>query len=408
MDVARLREHFPTLQRQVHGRPLTYLDNAATTQRPREVIEAVAAFYRDHNANVHRGIHTLSEEATRLYEGARQKVARFIGAASPKEVIFTRNATEALNLVAWSWGRANLGPGDVVVLTEMEHHSNIVPWQLLALEKGFTLFFLPVREDGTLDLDALDRLRGQRVRLVSVVHVSNVVGTINPVQELARWAHDRDALFLLDAAQSVPHLPVNVADLGCDFLAFSGHKMGGPTGIGVLWGRQDLLEEMPPFLGGGDMIREVYLDEARWNDLPWKFEAGTPNVAGAVGLGAAVDFLTEVGMEAIWAHERELVRYAYGRLQELPGVRILGPGPEARGGVLAFWIEGIHPHDLASLLDAEGIAVRAGHHCAMPLHTRLGLPASTRASFWLYNTREEVDRFIEALVRAQELFGVGR
>jgi cysteine desulfurase/selenocysteine lyase len=401
----RRRADFPILERTVRGRPLVYLDNAATTQKPEAVIEAEAAFYRTTNANVHRAIHTLGEEATRAYEEARAKVAAFLGARDPREVVFVRNATEALNLVAWAWARRRLGPGDEILLTPLEHHSNLVPWQLVARETGARLRFLPLTPEGTLDLEAADRqgLFGERTRVVAFAHASNVLGTLAPAEAIARRAHAVGALVVLDAAQSVPHLPVDVQALGCDFLAFSGHKVYGPLGIGVLWGRRELLEEMEPLFGGGEMILRVELESATWNEVPYKFEAGTPNVAGAVGLGAAIDYVRAVGMEAIARHEADLTAYAWERLREMPGVTVYGP-PPPRGALVTFNMDGVHPHDLAQLLDQEGIAVRAGHHCAQPLMRQLGVVATARASFALYNTREEIDALCEALGRARGFF----
>jgi cysteine desulfurase / selenocysteine lyase len=404
LDVRAIRADFPILERQVHGKPLVFLDSAASSQRPRQVIDAMDEYYRHSHANVHRGVYTLSEEATDLYEAARKKVARFIGAKSSREVIWTRNATESINLVAYSWGRANIREGDEIISTEMEHHANIVPWQMLAKEKGATLRYIPITDQGLLKLDEFDRMLTPRTKLVAVAHMSNVLGTINPVPEIARRAHAVGALCLVDGAQSVPHMPVNVQELGCDFLAFSGHKMCGPTGIGVLWGRRDLLESMPPFLTGGEMIRRVTLESSEWNDLPYKFEAGTPAIAEAIGLGVAVDYLNGLGMAAIHAHEKEIVAYAMERLAEVPGLQVLGPTDhDQHGGLTTFTLEGIHPHDLATILDAEGVAVRAGHHCAMPLHLRLGLPATTRASFYIYTLPEEVDALVEALYRAKQI-----
>jgi len=405
-SAAERRADFPILAREVRpGVPLIYLDSAATSQKPLAVIEAMDQYYRHSNANVHRGIHALAEEATALYEGGREKVRRFINAASVKEVIFTRNTTEAINLVAYSWGRANIRAGDLIVYTAMEHHSNLVPWQILAAEKGARLAAIPVTDGGELDLSELDTILGQSPKIVCVTHMSNVLGTINPVTEIAARAHAAGALVLVDAAQSVPHLPMDVQTLGADFIAFSGHKMCGPTGIGVLWGRQALLEAMPPFMGGGDMIRRVYLDHYQPNDLPYKFEAGTPAIAEAVALGAAVDYLTGLGMPAIQAHEREIVTYALDRLEEVPGVKVYGPPAERRGGVAAFSLEDVHPHDVAQVLDRDGIAIRAGHHCAMPLHDRYNLPATSRASFYLYNVPEEVDRLIDGLYKVKKMFG---
>ncbi len=406
LDVEAIRADFPILHRKVHGKPLIYLDNAASSQKPRQVLETLDRYYRELNANVHRGVHYLSEEATRQYEAARARVARFVNARSDKEIIWTRNATEAINLVAYSWGMANLKPGDEILVTEMEHHSNLVPWQLIAERTGATLRHLPVDDRGYLRLDLLDTLLTERTKLFAFTAMSNVLGTINPVRDLVEAAHSVGALALVDGAQSVPHLPVDVQALGCDFLAFSGHKMCGPTGIGVLYGRRELLEEMPPFLGGGDMIREVHLDHSLWNQLPWKFEAGTPAIAQAIGLGAAVDYLSGLGMEQVQAHEQALVRYAMERLQAVEGLRILGPAPEDRGGVVAFTLGDVHPHDIAAVLDSEGIAVRAGHHCAQPLHERYGLIATARASFYIYNTPEEIDRLAEGLERVKEVFAL--
>lgn len=404
LDVRAIRADFPILERQVHGKQLVFLDSAASSQRPRQVLEAMDGYYRCCHANVHRGVHALSEEATDLYEAARKKVAKFIGAQSSREVIWTRNATESINLVAYSWGRANVREGDEIIITEMEHHANIVPWQVLAREKGATLRFIPITDGGDLKLDELDKLLSPRTKLVAVTHVSNVLGTINPAREIAERAHAAGALCLADGAQSVPHMPVNVQELGCDFLVFSGHKMCGPTGIGVLWGRRDLLESMPPFLTGGDMIIRVTFEGAEWNELPYKFEAGTPAIAEVIGLGAAVDYLSELGMEAVRAHEKETVAYAMERLAEVPGLGVCGPrDSEQRGGLTTFTLDGIHPHDLATILDAEGIAVRAGHHCAMPLHLKLGLPATTRASFYIYTLPEEIDALVEALYRAKQI-----
>ncbi len=407
LDVTAIRRDFPILSQLHHdGVPLVYLDNAATSQKPEAVIRAIENYYRDYNANIHRGIHKLAEEATAAYEGARERVRAFINAASSREIVFTRNTTEAINLVAYTWGRVNIRAGDVIVLTEMEHHSNLVPWHMLAAETGAHLEFIPVTDDGYLDLGAFDRLLELHPRLVAFTHMSNVLGTINPAAEMVARAHAAGAVVLVDGAQSVPHLPVDVRALDCDFLAFSGHKMCGPTGIGVLYGKRALLEAMPPFLGGGDMIKRVYLREFRPNDLPWKFEAGTPAIAEGIGLGAAVDYLTGLGMAEVHAHEQAIVSYALDRLHEIKGAHVYGPPARDRGGVAAFSIDGIHPHDLAQLLDRDGIAIRAGHHCAMPLHDRLGLVATARASFYVYNTEEEVDRLILSLYRAMDLFGV--
>ncbi len=403
-DVEEIRRDFPILDRRIEGKKLVYLDNAATSQKPRQVIEALTEYYEEHNANIHRGVHRLAAEATAAYEEARQKVARFLGAPDTRGLIFTRGTTEAINLVAYAWGRRSLREGDEVVLTEAEHHSNLVPWQLAARATGATLRFIPILEDGTLDLESAERLIGPRTKLVGCIHASNVLATINPVERLARMAHEAGALMLVDGAQSAPHLPVSVENLGCDFFACSGHKMLGPTGVGVLWGRPEILDEMDPFLGGGEMIREVHLDHSTWNDLPYKFEAGTMNVAQAVGLGAAVDYLGDLGMENVREHERRLGEYAYRRLSELEGVEIYGPVVD-RTGLVSFFVPDVHPHDLSQLLDEEGIAIRSGHHCAQPLMRRLGVAATARASFYLYNTEEEVDRLVEALVRAREFFG---
>ncbi|MCC7359165.1 MAG: cysteine desulfurase [Anaerolineales bacterium] len=404
-DAAKWRADFPVLAREARpGVPLVYLDSTATSQKPVQVMEAMDRFYRWSNANVHRGIYGLAEEATALYEGGREKVRQFINARTVREIIFTRNTTEAINLVAYSWGRANLKAGDLVVYTEMEHHSNMVPWQMLAAERGVEVKAVPVTDTGELDRAVLTQLLAREPKLLCITHMSNVVGTINPIAEIAAEAHAAGALVLVDGAQSVPHLPVDVQTLGADFLAFSGHKMCGPTAIGVLWGRQAILDGMPPFLGGGDMIRKVKLYEYKYNDLPYKFEAGTPAIAEAVGLGAAVDYLTGIGMEVIAAHERQLIAYALERLEEVPGIRVYGPAAARRGGVAAFSFGDVHPHDVAQLLDRAGIAVRAGHHCAMPLHEHYDLPATTRASFYLYNVPEEVDRLVEALYQVKKLF----
>lgn len=407
LDVFQIRKDFPILKREVRpGVPLVYLDSTATTQKPVQVLQAMDDFYRTSNANINRGIHVLAEEATALYEASRQKVANFIGAASAREIVFTRNTTESINLVAYSWGRKNLKPGDVVILTEMEHHANLIPWQMLASERDIRLEFIEVTQDGLLDLESYQRLLELNPRLVSFTQMSNVLGTITPAAEIIRLAHQAGALTLVDAAQSVPHLPVNVQELNTDFLAFSAHKMCGPTGIGVLYGRKDLLDAMPPFLGGGDMIKRVHLRSFTPNEIPHKFEAGTPAIAEAVGLSAAIDYVTAIGMTHIAAHEREIVTYAIERLEEIPGVRIFGPTPEKKGGVASFLLDSIHPHDVSQVLDREGIAVRAGHHCAMPLHDKFKIPATTRASFYLYNTMDEVDKLVGAIYRVKELFRV--
>jgi len=406
-DVTRLRADFPILLREVRpGVPLVYLDSAATSQKPVAVIEAMDRYYRNSNANIHRGIHTLAEEATADYEAARERIARFIGAKSHRQVIFTRNATESVNLVAQTWGRQNLSSGDVVILTEMEHHANLVPWQMLAAEKNLRLEFIPVTPDGFLDLSAYPALLALEPKLVAFSHMSNVLGTINPAQEIIRLAKTAGAVTLVDAAQSVPHFSVNVQELGADFMVFSGHKMCGPTGIGVLYGRQDLLEKMPPFMGGGDMIKRVYLRTFTLNELPHKFEAGTPAIAEAVGLGAAVAYLESIGMEAIHAHEKALVNYALERLEEIPGVKVIGPTAEHKGGVIAFTLDNIHPHDISQILDEDGVAIRAGHHCAMPLHDKLNLVSTARASFYLYTTEAEIDILAKAIYKTKKIFGM--
>jgi len=413
-DVNRVRADFPILERQVHGKPLVYLDNAATSQKPEVVIASMSDYYRRYNANIHRGVHTLAEEATAAYENARRKVGRFINAYRPSEVILVRNTTEAINLVAMSWGRANVREGDVIILSVMEHHSNLVPWQLLAESSGARLEFIGLDAAGRLVLDDLNTLLdeyGARVKLVGISGMSNVLGTINPVGEIATRVHDVGALLLVDGAQSVPHLAVDVRAMEADFLAFSGHKMLGPTGIGVLWARKEILQSMPPFLSGGDMIKSVHLRESEWNDIPHKFEAGTPNIAQAIGLGAAVEYLDNLGMGNVHAHERVMVSYALERLTGVPNLRIYGPPAEERGGVVTFNLirDGellIHPHDLASILDREGIAIRAGHHCAQPLMEHYGVPATARASFYVYNTEAEVDALVDALFKAQSIFGL--
>ena len=413
LDVARVRKDFPILERQVRdGQPLIYLDSANTSQKPRQVLDAMTDFYERHNANIHRATHQLGEEATQAYEGARAKVVPFIGAAEPAEVVFTKNVSEAINLVAYSMGNArggrfSLGPGDEIVITEMEHHSNIVPWQLLCERTGATLRWFGVTAGGRLDTSGIDDLITERTKLVALVHQSNVLGTINPVRAVADRAHAAGALVLVDAAQSVPHMPVDVAALGADFLGFTAHKMCGPTGIGVLWGRLELLEEMPPFLGGGEMIEQVWIDHSTFAAPPHKFEAGTMPIAQAVGLGAAIDYLGEMGLDAVKAHEHGLIGHALQALREIEGVRILGPTePVDRGGAISFTVEGVHPHDVSQVLDERGIAVRAGHHCAWPLHRAFGVQASTRASVYLYNTRDEVDALAEGIRAAQRFFGV--
>ena len=419
LDVARIRKDFPILERTVRGgQPLAYLDSANTSQKPRQVIDALTEFYERHNANIHRATHELGEEATEAYEGARIKAARFIGAADETEVIFTKNISEGINLVAYSMGNASaggsgptrfrLGPGDEIVITEMEHHSNIVPWQLLCERTGATLRWFNVTGwDGQLDLPAAGELINERTKLVALVHQSNVLGTVNPVREIADRAHAVGALVLVDAAQSVPHMPVDVAELGADFLGFTGHKLCGPTGIGVLWGRRELLDEMPPFLGGGEMIETVWMERSTYAPPPHKFEAGTMPIAQAVGLGAAMDYLNEIGLDAVHAHEQQLLARALPALAGIEGVRIMGPAtPANRGAAISFEVDGVHPHDVSQVLDENGIAVRAGHHCAWPLHRALGVQASTRASFYLYNTLDEVDALAEGIRQAQRFFQV--
>ncbi len=404
-DPKVVRKDFPILERLVHGKPLVYLDNAATTQKPRMVITAEADYYERLNANIHRGIHVLSEEATVAYEGARRKIAAFIGAAEPESVIFTRNATEAINLVAFSWGRKNLKPGDEILLSGIEHHSNLIPWQMAAAATGAVLKFIPLTPSGELDLTDIDHLIGPRTKMLAITAMSNVLGTIMPVKELTRKAHAVGAKVLIDGAQSVPHLPTRVADLQCDFLVFSAHKMLGPTGIGILYGKPDLLDAIDPFMGGGDMILEVWPDRATWNELPWKFEAGTPNIAGAVAFGAAIDYLNNLGMEALRQHEQDLTAYALEKLSSDPNIHILGPrSVEKRGGVISFNYGTVHPHDIGTLLDQEGVAIRAGHHCCQPFMRDQGISGTARASFYVYNTREDVDALVVALRKAAVVF----
>jgi cysteine desulfurase/selenocysteine lyase len=406
LDVEQIRMDFPILKREVRpGVPLVYLDSTATTQKPAQVIRVMDEYYRLYNANVHRGVHTLAEEATAAYEAARQRAADFIHAHSAKEIIFTRNTTESINLVAYTWGRTFLHEDDLIILTEMEHHSNIVPWQILTAEKGIRLEFIPITQDGLLELDEYLKLLEQKPKLVAFTHMSNVLGTINPAKEIVRLAHEAGAITLIDGAQSVPHFPVDIQNLDADFLAFSGHKVCGPTGIGVLYGKIELLNKMPPFMGGGEMIKKVLLHSFTPNDVPHKFEAGTPAIAEAVGLHAALDYVDGVGRDKIAAHESAIISYALERLTEVPGLRVIGPEASLKGGVAAFTFDGIHPHDIAQVLDQDGIAVRAGHHCAMPLHDKFNIPATTRASFYLYNTANEVDQLIEGLYKVKRYFG---
>jgi cysteine desulfurase/selenocysteine lyase len=407
-DVHRIRQEFPTLHQEVNGKYLAYLDNAATSQKPRSVLAVVDRYYREDNANVHRGIHELSRRATLAYEGARERVAEWLGAADASEVIWTRGTTEAINLVAATWGLDQLGEGDEILLTTMEHHSNIVPWQLVAHRTGARLRYLEMDDQGRLRLEDLNGVLSERTRLVSVAHISNALGTVNPIQEIIAAAHARGALVLVDGAQAVPHRKVDVGALGADFYAFSSHKMCGPTGIGVLWARRALLEDMTPYQGGGEMISIVGREESSWAAVPHKFEAGTPNIAGAVGAAAAVDFMEGVGYEDIRAHESSLIRYALGRLEEIPGIRVFGPlDPTERSGVISFALGDAHPHDIATILDSEGVAIRAGHHCAQLVMRHLGVTATTRASFSLYNTTKDVDRLVEGLEVVQGIFGTG-
>ena len=408
LDGAALRADFPIFQRTTRsGEPLSYLDSASSAQKPAAVIDAVADAYTNHYANVHRGIYELSADADARFEGARRRLAAFIGAPSERELVFVRNATEALNLIAYSWGRANVGAGDLVVSTGMEHHANLVPWQQLAAATGAKLEHVAITDDGRLDLDDLDRLLARRPRLVTLTHVSNALGTINPVADVAGRARDAGAIVVLDAAQSVPHMPVDVAALGVDFAALSGHKMLGPSGIGALWGRRELLEAMPPFLTGGSMITRVTLHSAEWNEVPWKFEAGTPAIAEAMGLGAAVDYLERIGMANVRAHERILFEAAWRSLGEIGGVRRLGPdSADEHAGVISFVVDGIHPHDLAEILDRRAVAIRAGHHCAQPVMQRYDLPATARVSFSVYNDLDDVERLIDGIHEAQRVFGI--
>lgn len=405
LDVARIREDFPILARKVYGKPLVYLDNAATSQKPRQVIEALVRYYEQYNANIHRAIHCLGEEATAAYEEARAKAARFINAPSPECIVFTRNTTEAINLVAYTWGRANVGPQSEILLTQLEHHSNLIPWQRLTAEKGASLRYIGLTEQQTLELDGLENLMDSRTRILAVTHVSNAVGTINPVDRLVAEAHRNGTVVLVDGAQSAPHMPVDVQAMDCDFFAFSGHKMLGPTGVGVLYARPQLLEEMEPFLGGGEMIKRVTLEEATWNDVPWKFEAGTPNIADVIAFGVAIDYLSGLGMENVRAHEVEITDYALRRLRQMEEVIVYGPPHAAdRGGVISFNYPDLHPHDVGTILDREGVAIRAGHHCTQPLMRSLGVSGTARASFYVYNTLEEVEVLVEALGKARAFF----
>lgn len=407
MDIKKIRKDFPILKRKINGKPLIYFDNAASSQKPIQVLKAMDDYYLNHNANINRGVHTLAEESTDMYEKSREKIASFINAYKSNEIIFTRNSTEAINLVAYAWGRANIREGDEIITTMMEHHSDIVPWQILANEKGAKLLYIPFDGNGQLDLEWLKTHITDKTKIVCVVHISNALGTINNISKIAEIVKRMNpkTLLLVDGSQSAPHMPVDVRKLGCDFFALTGHKMLGPMGTGVLWGKEDILNSMPPFLGGGDMIREVFLDHSTWNDLPEKFEAGTPNVAGAVGLAAACDYLTKLGMDEVRKHELELVDHLLSYLLRMKEIQVIGPREaEKRGGLVAFSVDKIHAHDVAQMLDQEGIAVRSGHHCTMPLHRRLGIVATVRVSFNVYNTKEEVDFFIKTLKKVQKTF----
>jgi cysteine desulfurase / selenocysteine lyase len=406
LDVQRVRADFPYLEELFNGKPFAFLDSAASAQKPRQVLEAMDAFYARSYANAHRGVYQLAERATAALELAREKACRFINAPAARECIFVRNTTEGINLVAYAWGLNNLGPGDVVVVTELEHHSNFVPWQYIANRTGATFRMVPLTDSGELELDALEPVaREGNVKVVATAHVSNALGTINDVKKVSAWAHEQGAIVVVDAAQSAPHVKVDVQELGCDFLAFSGHKLCGPSGAGVLWGRAELLERMEPFLLGGHMIRKVRVDETTWGELPHKFEAGTAPLAEAVGLGAAIDYVSELGFDAIHEHERELTEYALERFAELPGLDLYGPPVERRAGIVSFNVEGIHPHDIAQVLDMDGVAIRAGHHCCQPLMQKLGVAATNRASFYVYTVRDEIDRLVDGVRRAQQLFG---
>jgi cysteine desulfurase/selenocysteine lyase len=405
LDARKLRADFPILAQEIHGKPLAYLDSAVSAQKPRQVLEAMREFYETSYGNVHRGVYTLSERATEAYEGSRQKVAAFVGAPAAREIVFTRNATEALNLVAYAWGLSNLGPGDLVVVTELEHHSNFVPWQYIAKRTGAGFRMIRLTESGELDLDSLDEVGADgEVKVVAANLVSNALGTVNPVERLAGWAYDRGAIMVVDAAQAAPHRKVDVQALGCDFLAFSAHKLCGPTSVGALWGKAELLEAMEPFNLGGHMIRAVRFEETTWGEIPAKFEAGTQPIGEAVGFGAAIDYLETVGLEAIERHEHELVAYALERLADVPGLTLYGPPADRRAGIVSFNVEGVHPHDVSQVLDWEGVAIRAGHHCCQPLMARLGVAATNRASFYLYTLPEEIDRLVEGLHKVRKVF----
>lgn len=404
MPVESCRFHFPLLRRQVNGKPLVYLDNAATSQKPQVVIDAIMRYYYEENSNIHRGVHYLSERATESYEAARAKVQRFINARSTKEIIFVRSTTEGINLVASSFGRLKIKQGDEVVISAMEHHSNIVPWQLMCEEKGARLRVTPINDAGELLLDEYEKLLTERTRIVAITHISNALGTINPIKEIIATAHARSIPVLVDGAQAVPHMKVDVQQLDCDFYAFSSHKMFGPTGVGILYGKEELLEAMPPYQGGGDMIKSVTFEKTLFNDLPFKFEAGTPNIAGGIGLGAAIDYMNAMDMNAVMAYEHELLQYATARLLEIPGVRIIGTAKQ-KAAVISFVLEGVHPHDIGTILDYEGVAIRTGHHCAQPVMQRFGVPATARASFAFYNTKDEVDVLVRAVRKVKEVLG---
>ena len=406
LDARKLRADFPIFEQLIHGKPLAYLDSAASSQKPRQMLDAMTEFYETSYANIHRGVYDLGERATEAYECAREKARAFVNADSTREIVFTHNVTSALNIVAYAWGLDNLGPGDLVLVTEMEHHSNFVPWQYVAKRTGAELAAIPVDpETGELVLDDLDALADRgRLKVLAVTYVSNSLGTVNPVERLVAWAHAREAIVVVDAAQAAPHRAVDVQALGCDFLGFTGHKMCGPTGIGVLWGRRKLLERMSPFELGGHMIRKVTLEETTWNELPHKFEAGTAPIAEAVGLGAAIDYVDEIGLDTIERHERELLDYALPRLADVSGLRLFGPAADRRAGIVSFELEGVHPHDVAQILDWEGVAVRAGHHCNQPLMAKLGVPATTRASFYVYTVSEEIDRLVDGLQKVRDTF----
>lgn len=404
-DPEDIKKDFPILKRQVHGKRIIYLDNAATSQKPIQMIDAITEYYKKYNSNIHRGVHTLSTEATQEYETAREKVARFINAPNVKSVIFVRNTTEAINLVAYSWGLRNLKENDEIVLTEMEHHSNLIPWQMVAKQTGATLRFIPVTENGTLNLDSLDTIINGQTKLISMVSTSNFLGTINSLDLIHKRAKDVGALVMIDGAQSIPHMATDVIDMDCDFLAFSGHKMLAPTGIGILYVKPTVLEKLDPFLMGGEMIKEVWLDHATWNDLPNRFEAGTPDIAGAIGLGAAIDYLEALGMDNVRKHEIDITTYALEKIKEVEDLTVLGPKEaQNRGGLISFTLGNIHPHDIGTLLDSEGVAIRTGHHCVMPMHRKLNLPASARASFYVYNTHQDIDIFVLGLKKVVDYF----